>query len=115
VVTGIFPIDPTPAAPTTTAGTIHFAAGLVLSLTGTLYPLLLTLRFRRDEQWKPFFRSVLPLAIAQLAVSIVGWAIFVAELPWIGIGQRAGQALTTAWLIWTALNLRSIADKRPLA
>jgi hypothetical protein len=89
-----------------------FAAGVIYVST-VAAPLLLARRFRRDPQWA----SLVPLAIASSALSVVLMAIFATDVDRHGNGivQRVMVTVPQALMAALAVRLVSATDPAPLS
>ena len=115
-VAAAFPTD-LRGAVVTAAGTIHDLvasfgyAGLIIAM------ILLSLHFRRDPHWRPFFRPSSGLAALGVATSIFMGATSNTDLS--GLSQRVMVVPLLVWVVLTSLHVRSLprrtATLAPLA
>ena len=103
-VAGIFPAD-LQFPPQTTSGTIHEIASLAAFVSLLVAQILLSRKFRQDDRWRSFSRPALALALLALVAFIGVFAT--AETEFVGLSQRIYVAVFLAWLLLTAIRLRS--------
>jgi hypothetical protein len=104
----LFPIDPE-GTPQTLSGTIHQVDGPLASLSLTAGVILVSWRFKQDEQWRPFQRFPLILSLVLLAAVIGTTLLFFTGAGFAGLSQRIFLAALVTWLLLTATRLRSLA------
>jgi hypothetical protein len=104
----LFPIDPE-GTPQTLSGTIHRIDGPLAFLSLTAGVILVSRRFKQDEQWHPFYRSALILSLVMLAAFIGTFLGFFTGLGFAGLSQRIFLAALVIWLLLMAARLRSVA------
>jgi Protein of unknown function (DUF998) len=104
----IFPIDPE-GAPQTISGTIHRINGPLAFLSLTAGAILVSQRFKHDEEWRPFHRTALILSLIMLALFIATLVNIVTGAGFAGLCQRIFLAAFATWFFLTATRLRSIA------
>jgi Protein of unknown function (DUF998) len=104
----IFPIDPE-GAPQTISGTIHGINGPLAFLSLTAGAILVSRRFKHDEEWRPFHRTALMLSLIMLALFIATLVNVVTGSGFAGLCQRIFLAAFVTWFFLTATRLRSIA------
>jgi hypothetical membrane protein len=103
-----FPTD-LKGAVVTAAGTTHELvasvgyAGLIIAM------ILLSLHFRRDPHWRPFFRPSSSLAVLGVATSIFMGATSNTDLG--GLSQRLMVVPLLVWVVLTSLHVRSLAPR----
>jgi hypothetical protein len=101
----IFPIDPE-GAPQTIPGTIHGINGPLAFLSLTAGAILVSRRFKHDEEWRPLHRTTLILSLIMLAVFIATFANIVTGSGFAGLCQRIYLAAFVTWFSLTAMRLR---------
>ncbi len=104
----LFPID-LEGSPQTVAGTIHRINGPLIFLCVTVGTILLSRRFKQDENWRLIYRPALLLSLVMLAAFILTFLSFAAQLGFTGLMQRIHLAALVTWMLLTAARLRSIA------
>jgi hypothetical protein len=104
----IFPIDPE-GAPQTISGTVHRINGPLAFLSLTVGVILVSRRFKQDEQWRPFHRTALILSLVMLAAFIATFLNISTESGFAGLSQRILLAAFVTWFLLTAARLRYIA------
>jgi hypothetical protein len=104
----IFPIDPE-GAPQTISGTIHRINGPLTFLSLTAGTILVSRRFKQDENWRPFHRTALILSLTMVAVFIATFVNIATGSDFAGLCQRTFLAAFVTWFFLTAMRLRSIA------
>jgi hypothetical protein len=114
-IVGIFPIE-TEAYPDTRFGWIHILSMLGSFFSLTLATVLLSWRFRQDENWHGFHRLALILALVMLAASILFFLppyFLIAYTSFTrGIFILAGFVTGLMWLLLTMARLRYVANGR---
>jgi hypothetical protein len=103
-----FPIDPD-GAPQTLSGTIHRINGPLAFLSLTAGAILVSRRFKHDEQWRPVHGSALILSLVMLTSFIATPVSIATESGLAGLCQRICLATFVTWFVLTAARLRSIA------
>lgn len=103
---GLFPIDPE-GAPETMSGIIHNLASLIAFICVIAAMILWSVRFRQDEQWRPFSRSALVVALLALTMFFGFFAAISMSVAWVGLMQRVFLATVFLWLLLTAIRLRT--------
>jgi hypothetical protein len=106
----LFPMDPD-GAPATLGGTIHNVTGPLAFLSVTAGTLILSQRFKKDENWRPIYRAALVLSIILLPAFLLTFLSFVTQAGFTGLAQRIFLAALVAWMALTAAHLRSIAPE----
>jgi hypothetical protein len=104
----LFPIDPE-GNPQTIAGTIHRINGPLIFLCVTVGTILLSRRFKQDENWRLIYRPALRLSLVMLAAFLLTFLSFAAQLGFTGLMQRIHLVALVTWMLLTATRLRSIA------
>ena len=100
----IFPIDPEGAVPTTT-GKIHKTNGPVGFLCLALAVLLVSSRFKHDENMRPLHPMALILSLIMLLIFIsVGLSLRM-ELGFTGLLQRVYLIVVIIWFLLTLSRL----------
>jgi len=108
IVQAIFPTD-LEGAPQTRSGSIHGTASLYVLIGLVFGTLLVSRRFKKDERWKPFYRTAMIWSLVILLTSILLVATFALELDFGGLIDRLLLAAAFTWFLFTATRLRSIA------
>jgi bacteriorhodopsin len=103
-----FPIDPE-GAPQTISGTIHRINGPLAFLSLTAGTILVSRRFKQEEQWRPLHRTALILSLVMVAVFIATFVNIATGAGFAGMCQRIFLAAFATWFFLTAARLRSIA------
>ena len=103
-----FPIDPE-GAPQTISGTIHRINGPLAFLSLTAGAILVSRRFKQDEQWRPFHRTALLLSLVMVAVFIATFVNIATGSGFAGLCQRIFLVAFATWFLLTAVRLRSMA------
>jgi hypothetical protein len=103
-----FPIDPE-GAPQIVSGTIHRINGLLAFLSLTAGTILVSQRFKQDQQWRPFHRTALILSLVILAAFIATFVNVATASGFAGLCQRIFLAVFVTWFVLTAARLRSAA------
>jgi len=106
LIAGIFPTA-LKGAPATKSDNIHSLASLVSFLSLIPAMILLSRRFKQDEEWRPFHRLALILSLIILA-TFIGFFL-TSETEFAGLSQRIFFATFLTWLLLTAAHLRFIA------
>lgn len=106
----LFPMDPD-GAPATLAGTIHNVSGPLAFLSVTAGTIMLTQRFKQEENWRPIYRAALFLSLIMLAAFLLTFFSFVTQAGFTGLTQRIFLAALVTWVLLTAARLRSIASE----
>ena len=101
-----FPINPEGTELTTTS-TIHRINGPSIFLSLSIATVVISSRFRRDENWKPLYRSVFPLSLILLVLFFITGANVAAKTGFEGLCQRTFLVMFVTWFILTTLHLRS--------
>jgi hypothetical protein len=91
----------------TTSGAIHQTAGPLTFLGLTAGMFLLSLAFRHDGGWRPFYGASLALSLAMLAAFLATFLSFVADSGTLGIAQRLALATALTWMLLVAARLRA--------
>jgi hypothetical protein len=104
----LFPIDPE-GSPQTVAGTIHRINGPLIFLCVTVGTILLSRRFKQDENWRLIYHPALLLSLVMLAAFILTFLSFAAQLGFTGLMQRIHLTALVPWMLLTTTRLRSIA------
>jgi uncharacterized protein DUF998 len=111
IVMGIFPGDVHALhPPATITGVIHWTAAGVSFASIMIAGFILSRCFKMDERWQAFQRSTLVLAMA-MVVALLLYGVL-ALVGWIGVGQRIYIAVSLTWLLFVAVGLRSIANRK---
>ena len=108
IVAAIFPTD-LEGAPQTRSGSIHGTASLFVLIGLVFGTIMLSRRFKKDERWKPFYRTALIWSLVILLTSILLVTTFALELDFGGLIDRILLAAAFIWSLLTATRLRSIA------
>lgn len=113
-IAGIFPVE-VEAYPDTRFGWIHLLAMLWSFFSLTLATILLSWRFKQDENWHRFHRLALILALVTLAASLLFFPPFLYPSLLGYTSLRPGIFIVTGlltgliWLLLTATRLRFVA------
>jgi hypothetical protein len=107
-----FPIDPD-GAPQTLSGTIHRINGPLAFLSLTVGVILVSRRFKHDEQWRSFHRPALMLSLVMLTWFIATPVSIATESGLAGLCQRIFLATFVTWFVLTVARLRSVAPSSP--
>jgi hypothetical protein len=102
----LFPINPAGTELTTTS-TIHRINGPIVFLSLTMGAILISSRFRRHENWRPFYPASLTLSLIMLALFITTGASIATNSGFEGICQRVFLMVFVTWFTLTTLRLRS--------
>jgi bacteriorhodopsin len=103
-----FPIDPE-GAPQTVSGTIHRINGPLAFLSLTAGTILVSRRFKHDQQWRPFHRTALILSLLMVAAFVATFLNIATGSGFAGLCQRIFLAVFVTWFVLTAARLRSLA------
>jgi bacteriorhodopsin len=104
----IFPID-AEGTPQTMPGAIHRINGPLAFLSLTVSMILVSRRFKQDEQWRPLHRPALILSLIML-VEFLGVPLAIAtESGFAGLAQRIYLVTFVTWFLLTATRLRTAA------
>lgn len=101
----IFPMDPD-GAPATLSGAIHQTAAPFTFLSLTTGMIAVSWAFRKDEAWRPLFRTALTLSLLMLAAFVATFVSFVTDSGTLGITQRIALATAVTWMLITSARLR---------
>jgi bacteriorhodopsin len=71
--------------------------------------ILVSRRFKQDEQWRPFHRTALILSLVMLAAFIATFLNIAIASGFAGLCQRIFLAALVTWFFLTAMRLRSTA------
>lgn len=104
----IFPIN-LDGTPLTTSGMIHRISGPVAFLSLAAGAILVSRRFKQDENWRSLHRSALILSWIMLAAFIMTFLNIITESGFAGLFQRILLATVVTWFILVAVRLRYIA------
>lgn len=103
-----FPIG-LPGAGPTIPGTIHRINGPLVFFCVTIGAILVSWRFKQDENWSSLHRVALVLSLVMLA-AFIGTAVGAAtESGLAGLAQRIDLAALVAWMLLVAARLRRVA------
>ncbi len=100
----IFPMD-VEGTPPTLAGMIHQISGPLTFLCVSLGVNLVSWRFKQDDQWRPFYRIALILALVLLAGFVWTFLSFVSQSEFFGLAQRITLGALVTWMLLTAARL----------
>lgn len=109
-----FPIDPE-GAPQTLSGTIHRINGPLAFLSLTVGTILVSRRFKQDEQWRPLYRTALVLSLVMLTAYIATFVSIVTAAGFVGLCQRILLVAFVSWFFLTAVRLRSMVSGATLS
>lgn len=104
----VFPIDPE-GAPQTISGTIHRVNGPIAFLSVTAGTILVSLRSRQDERWRPISWPALALSVVMLAAFVGTFLSLQTESGLGGLTHRIQLAALVTWMLLMAVRLRSVA------
>lgn len=105
-IAGIFPTDLNGSAQTT-FGNIHVIASVLAFVSLVLAALLISWRFKNDENWSSFHRPALLFALL-MSLTFVGLFLYI-NTRFGGLGQRIFIAAVLIWLSSTAARLGYVA------
>jgi hypothetical protein len=101
----IFPIDPE-GAPVTTAGKIHATDGPLAFLSLTIGTILVSARFKHDNNMRLVYRTAISLSLSMLLLFISVAINFATNAGYGGILQRIFLTVVVIWFILNATRLR---------
>jgi hypothetical protein len=102
-----FPINPKGTEITIT-GIIHRINGPLTFLSLTVGTILVSGSFRRDENWRPLYRSALTLSLVMLVTFITTVLSVATKSGFEGLCQRVVLIVFATWFILTTMHLRSL-------
>jgi len=103
-----FPINPE-GTELTIPSTIHRINGPLVFLSLTVGTMLVSRSFRRDENWRPFYRPALILSLIMLVAFITTAVNVAVKSGFEGLCQRFFLIVFATWFILTTVHLRSLA------
>jgi len=106
----LFPINPEGTDATTT-NIIHRINGPLVFLSLSLGAVLVSKSFRKDVNWRPFYRTGLTLSLAMLLFFVITGVNVALESGFEGLCQRVFLVVFSTWFILTVLHLRSVVTK----
>jgi len=105
IIAMMFPLDAEGAIPTV-SGTVHRVNGPIAFLSLTAAAVLVSLRFKGDDAWRPFHRIAMPLALGMLGAAVANMVNLIAGGEFAGLIQRVFLSCFATWFCLTALRLR---------
>jgi len=113
IAVGFFPMDPA-GLPNSLTNIGHDITATIASNAVTIGMIVLTLGFRKDNQWRPFWLFTLVSAIASIALS--PFPMFPTYNPYAGLIQRMAMGFALLWIDVISIKLLSLvrrSDTRP--
>ena len=95
IAVGFFPMDPA-GLPNSLTNIGHDITATIASNAVTIGMIVLTLGFRKDNQWRPFWLFTLVSAIASIALS--PFPMFPTYNPYAGLIQRMAMGFALLWI-----------------
>jgi hypothetical protein len=101
---GFFPTD-LEGAPATTIGLLHTSLSAIVFLANILAALCLSRSFRLDESLRPFYKSSIILAIAEIVILVATKAFFDSSYGVRGVVERAFILSFYSWLLLASIQI----------
>jgi len=109
----LFPINPEGTEATTTS-VIHRINGPLTFLSLSVGATLVSRSFRKDKNWRPFYRTALTLSFAMLLFFIITGINVALKSGFEGLCQRVFLVVFSTWFILTTMHLRSAITRNKI-
>ncbi|MFN2197925.1 MAG: DUF998 domain-containing protein [Anaerolineales bacterium] len=107
LIAGLFRAD-LPGADQTIIGTIALINGPIHILCLIVGALLVSLKFRHDEMWRPIYRTALVLTLLMVVEFIGTFVTIATSVEITGLIQRIFIVTVLAWVILVTMRLRTV-------